>query len=81
MPAYNNKIILGNNFIEEVINAAISPTLISWLHKEMTESMAHLLCSDETRVNENNQLTKMHQFISPGQIIRAAKEARLLLPY
>ena len=69
---YNQKIILANKFITEVLGAGLEPRLISWPHKGMTRSMTHLLCHDGTHVNEEGQL-KLYRSLR-GAVMRAAKE-------
>ena len=68
---YNDKILMANLFIKEVLGAGLEPQLISWPHKGMILSMAHLLCNDGTHVNHNGQLM-LYRSIR-GAVIYACK--------
>lgn len=76
--SYNEKIILVNRYIKEVLGAGLEPRLISWPHKGMIQSMAHLLCNDGTHVNDYGQLL-LYKSIR-GAVICAAKEAGVSPP-
>jgi len=70
---YNDKILMANRFIQEVIGAGLGPQLISWPHKGMIQSTAHLLGTDGTHVNTHGQFLLYKSL--RGAVICAAKAA------
>lgn len=76
---YNAQIQLANRYVKEVLGAGLEPQLISWPHKGMTQSMAHLLRDDGTHVNDDGQIL-LYKSIR-GAIIRAAKEVGVYPPH